>query len=498
MKRGSVCTNWTLVMTEIDSYRKKTYVEDSTPSKLAGQRSNQTTAFETDSDGESLPSLDKIRFDDNIVELEDSKKSKKKREKANVTCSDRGHRREEQLNKSMSVPSSSSNESLPSLHKIRFDDHIVSITDPNPLEESNVANAQKQKNDQAALSPETRTAETFRTGNRSDELVLSPPRNMEEFHPQQQDSASRKKSKKRTEGTLANSNSRKGEERKNVDRDKDSARRNKDYAAQNRKEDVQLEQSIRIGGRFFSREETEGLLRNLAQLKKESNAEKSRRHYTNFNRIDSTRTSRAASPTVVTKSVPQASLPNPSTATNVRSRSDNQRVALPRPNYHRIDSCRTSRASTPVREASSRRQKIRVGDRFMNITEAEELLQRMLKASDKAKRSAARFETGIANEERDLAMSRSKDRDKSGRGSAEAITPVHKMRFDSRGVPVPKGESQRYNDDSDCNFGHLNKVMKSDDEVSAIIIAFVFGIIAFALLAITISKVSNFAQMATE
>ncbi|KHJ87232.1 hypothetical protein OESDEN_12998, partial [Oesophagostomum dentatum] len=137
------------------------------------QSGEQSSGLIVESDGESLPSLDKIRFDDNIVHLKDPRKKRRKRE-ANARGAERRRLREEQqqLIQADSMPTSLStrSDSLPSLNKITFDDHIVSITDPEAPEEKNL------EKDQDVPSPEVETAESFTLGDRSDELIISMPR----------------------------------------------------------------------------------------------------------------------------------------------------------------------------------------------------------------------------------------------------------------------------------------------------------------------------------
>ncbi|EYC07490.1 hypothetical protein Y032_0070g459 [Ancylostoma ceylanicum] len=115
-------------MAVIDSRAKESDVQDSVSKKMQtllgetgssrarrNRHADQVEAAPPDSDGESLPSLDKVRFDDNPVQIRDSQKERKKREKANVKRTERKQRREEQ--KPTPVPSSTSTDSLPSLNK---------------------------------------------------------------------------------------------------------------------------------------------------------------------------------------------------------------------------------------------------------------------------------------------------------------------------------------------------------------------------------------------
>ncbi|RCN46554.1 hypothetical protein ANCCAN_07414 [Ancylostoma caninum] len=95
-------------------------------------RDDQLKAVLPDSDEESLPSLDKSDIDSTLYHMRDPQKERKKREKASAKRTDRKQRREEKQQKATPVLSSTSNDSLPSLNKIRFDDHIVAITDPEP------------------------------------------------------------------------------------------------------------------------------------------------------------------------------------------------------------------------------------------------------------------------------------------------------------------------------------------------------------------------------
>ncbi|KAL6732482.1 hypothetical protein Aduo_003238 [Ancylostoma duodenale] len=459
------------------------------------RRDDQLNAVPPDSDGESLPSLDKIRFDDNPVQLRDPQKERKKREKASVKRIDRKQRREEKQQKATPVLSSTSNDSLPSLNKIRFDDHIVAITDPEPQHKP--AKKSKKKKTKEDQEDSLHTAESFSLGDNSDEMVMKQAKKVNDRDRKGLTRASRKKLNKSTEDStkatlqLEQIGGDSSVPRK-LKRGKGSAKGSKEDV-QSRRDEVAVEPNIRIGDKLFSREETEGILRKIGRLKNDRSTDRPRR-YTNFNRIESCRTSRSASPTGSLRFPPPAPVPPPPAppiSKDSRSRTGSPRKGMDqasRSNFHRIDSCRTSRASSPQGDQGMPRQRVRVGDRFMTIPEAEEVLQRMLKANvEKGKQAAARAEAGVANEDKDPVVVQRPSKDKLSR---------ERGKLDRRAIAA--AEAQRASDDSDCNFSHLNKVVRRDDEVTTIVVAFVFGIIAFAVLSLLVSKVTTSTTVATE
>ncbi|RCN46555.1 hypothetical protein ANCCAN_07415 [Ancylostoma caninum] len=185
--------------------------------------------------------------------------------------------------------------------------------------------------------------------------------------------------------------------RRKLKRTKGTAKESKEDI-QSKRDEVAVEPNIRIGDKLFSREEAEGILRKIGRVKNDRSPDRPRR-YTNFNRIDSCRTSRSASPTGSVRFPLPGPVPPPAPSVNKDSRSREQSLRL---NFHRIDSCRTSRASSPQGDQGMPRQRVRVGDRFMTIPEAEEVLQRMLKANvEKGKQAAARAEAGVTYEDKD-------------------------------------------------------------------------------------------------
>ncbi|VDO70401.1 unnamed protein product [Haemonchus placei] len=58
---------------------------------------------------------------------------------------------------------------------------------------------------------------------------------------------------------------------------------------------------------------------------------------------------------------------------------------------------------------------------------------------------------------------------------------------DSRAVTVPAMEPPK-NEDADCNFSHLNSVIRTEDEVNALILSIIVGAILFIGLCLIVSK----------
>ncbi|CAJ0595183.1 unnamed protein product [Cylicocyclus nassatus] len=443
----------------ISKNMKRLLVESSDLREKAKEHDEKSFPF---SDGESLPSLEKIRFEDNIVSIKEPKK-KKKREKSSVIRTDRKLRqRKKRKKKSKEPKSSTSNDSLPSLNKIRFDDHIVSIAEPAPSKPP--AEKKEKKTKDGSGSPDVKTAESFSIGD-SDELILTNSSTQREKH----EKAPLKQGKvpEKLEAAAIGR----------------SDEKNAEGTASTFKKSLSSEPNIRIAGRLYSKEEAEGILRRVSLMKTEKSDNSHR--YSNFNRIDSCRTSKAASPI-------SRNISNVVKSPSIDSTRPNK-VTLPKPtlgastNYHKIDSCRTSRASSPQGVSNEPKQKILVGNRFMTIDEAEKMLQRILKANaDKATRSALRADAGIDDKGPVTVQRMSKER--TLRSAENASVPVYRVKADNRLLLVPIVENQNTTNDADCNFTHLTAVLDRDHEFKAIALSFVFGMIVFAILGLILSK----------
>ncbi|KAJ1371327.1 hypothetical protein KIN20_033262 [Parelaphostrongylus tenuis] len=146
----TVSSVWLVGLVRIIQYKRATF--DSDNIKMEDSEKKREKREETDvkrftqtseptrspvNTDESLPSLNKIRFDDNIVVVGDSKKPSKSNEKWNKerkTFSDSEksfHIERIRAQESEATRSSTdTDESLPSLNKVRFDDNIVAVADP--------------------------------------------------------------------------------------------------------------------------------------------------------------------------------------------------------------------------------------------------------------------------------------------------------------------------------------------------------------------------------
>ncbi|WKX89232.1 hypothetical protein Q1695_008689 [Nippostrongylus brasiliensis] len=215
----------------------------------------------------------------------------------------------------------STDESLPSLDKIRFDDHIVTITDPEPKKEK----GRRVKKDETP--PETIiTSETFEIGRNSEELILIDS-------PRQKEKRKKRKRKQRI-GTKERVAA--GEQRLDTkERVAAGGVSAKALAAQVEVEDsskaAPLEsQYIRIGDRLFSREETNQLIKKLRDIGGD------KRKY------------RSSEPSSANRSLRHDFLKEiPSRGPSREPLRFDQKPLVPRPNFNRIDSCRTSRCNSP-------------------------------------------------------------------------------------------------------------------------------------------------------
>lgn len=207
------------------------------------------------------------------------------------------------------------------------------------------------------------------------------------------------------------------------------------------------------------------MLQRLDEMKSEQNSARRRRG--NYNRIESCRTSRLPSPK---NEEPQ---PVSSKEMAVKKRKVNKskevKPYVPRPNYHRIESCRTSRASSPQETKGIPKKRVRVGDHFMTVEEAQDLLQRYLKESCKAKRQAKKRSNENASEEK------------------ESSAKVVNVKMDNRVVQVPVLEPPK-TEDSDCNFTHYNMVIETEDEITALLLSIIVGVILFVGLCVIVGK----------
>lgn len=454
--------------------------------------------------------------------------------------------------------------SVPDLDKIRFDDHVVSITDPTLPKKSKVSDKRmtdtKGKGD-SSPPEEIITAQTFELGRNSEELILVAP----DF---------------KREMKHKNSNKRKGRQNAKAKKKKKKRAKAKGELTPERAEEKDNfipddEPCIRIGDRLFSREQTTKMLQRLDEMKNEDNS--ARRRINNFNCIDSCRTSRAPSPRSAesaqlskkqakTASVPRkelsankhtkesrphagaevepaslnvanaktgntlenqprisianqliskeetahflerldemkdegnsekrriseynytdstraSALPSPGSAqrtprhtkevnklpSGVEKDFNKQSLNIskevkpyePRPNYHRIMSCRTSKSSSPQKTKGMPRKRVRVGDHFMTVEEAQDLLQRYLKESSIRGRRKPQIQ--------------SKEPIREGSGSTKRLKVKAKNRPTAvAALEPPKGE------DNDCNFSHLRSVIKTEDEVASLLLSIIVGVI---------------------
>ncbi|KAK5964624.1 hypothetical protein GCK32_008266 [Trichostrongylus colubriformis] len=253
------------------------------------------------------------------------------------------------------------------------------------------------------------------------------------------------------------------------------------------------EPCIRIGDLLLSREQTTNLLAKLNGMKHEA-TDSQRRRYSNFNKIDSCRTSRAPSPRA-TDAPPQPNQQRRASGKEsslrgevaVPLREPTTRVYKPRPNFNRIDSCRTSRASSPqdAKKSGVPKRRVRIGDHFMTVEEAEDLLQRMLKANARrAVKQPSRPASKESDEEKNLSQA---IKLLAQSDQAKDDPSVYKVKVDNRVVAVPVMEPPK-NEDADCNFSHLNSVIKLEDEVNAIILSIIVGAVLFLGLCMIVAK----------
>nr|CDJ95937.1 unnamed protein product [Haemonchus contortus] len=413
-----------------------------------------------------------------------------------------------------------SDDSIPSLQKIKFDDHIVSITDPEPTDKLKKGKKGKKKNEaKGDLTPPeaVKTAETFEIGRNSEELILCGPGNKREVykvpHKNKDDNESKKKDKQSTNEPEAKQSPPQSVENEEIAPD---------------------EPCIRIGDRLLSRDETASLLKKLAELKNEENMPVQKRRSWNLNmsyrgwsnipstdqpstpavaqqrsvageesgqKGESTEKKKSGKPFENCPNSTKDSPPDAKKSTKKRHQSGREsnlsremvdqsfrrsRVPRPRPNFHRIESCRTSRANSPLDAKNSGipRRKILLGDHFMTVEEAEDLLQRLLKANAK---SARRGPSRLPSKESTMSREVVEDDKSRGRAGAKRDKRQTTGKGDSRAVTVPAMEPPK-NEDADCNFSHLNSVIRTEDEVNALILSIIVGAILFIGLCLIVSK----------
>ncbi|KAJ1371326.1 hypothetical protein KIN20_033261 [Parelaphostrongylus tenuis] len=139
------------------------------------------------------------------------------------------------------------------------------------------------------------------------------------------------------------------------------------------------------------------------------------------------------------------------------------------PNFHGIESSRTSKQSSPQGESKAK-ERVLVGGHFMNVGEAEDPFQRALKAN-KGQHSQ-RSSREKMDDERRL-----------------SFTPAHFSKEVLRNRDIRRRRSQIDKaGEEDCDFSHLNSMIRTEEEVTAIVISIIIGVIFFVGLFVSFRR----------
>ncbi|KJH45644.1 Cyclin protein [Dictyocaulus viviparus] len=445
----------------------------------------------------------KDQMKDENTMMKNLMKKHKKREKVNV----RRTVRKPEPSKSLT----DTDESLPLLNQIRFEDNIVAITDPEIPSKPETKSKNKRNGDKSNSPNETLlTAETF-TSNSERNIVLSREDRIKLLQEKKNELE-----KKEEQAKSVNSNE-KCYKKSDVNSNEKATK----------KEDLH-EPRLLIGNRMYSLADVENSLKKLTQYKNMSSesAGGNRRHL-NMSRIGSTVASKASSPqkknsrTLVgptSHSPPRKSSRIPLQANFQRvplppSQTTSQRQMLTMPskemttskraplNFHGIDSCRTSKAASPVGENKGEpKKRILVGNHFMSVDQAEDLFHRLLK-ENKGKRSLTRISNEKMEEDKFLTprlnlstevhqyciWTRSCSEDIVDIGERETLNE-DPLEFVRKNDNRRRRLSAETTDEADCNFSHLNSVMRTEEEVTATLLGIIVGAIFFIFLCMSIRR----------